>query len=459
MEKHLVLFWLVVIYRLSRIRAGIYNELRYSSNEHRKVIHFNKSIFLLIFLLVIFSSCSTTLNFNHLEYDKKLEVYKYPIDINNSIVPRNENFQLIDSSNVDSFYVELETKGFRYNFDEILEKDKLKYDDFEIAKYYSEINKLIASDEFQSALSKLNQLEIIYPDVKKYSDYLFLKAITYEKLDSLDSAKKFYAQFLKYSSGKYSKRFRGYRDSDINDSIWGLERKYVNQKLTGYSIDDYHNFLSDIEPKFHYNSFQPGFLINPEDYSRGVKWITMFVFGLNYVDGFGVGYQVNRKIKSNIDINLWAMTSGNTLSFGGGVPIQIFKSSNNRFGLKLSPFFSLAHTDTILVENISYGVRQGVFNFGAKLSGGLYLLPKLSLGAYYRYNYHNANNPILTKKYDINIWWDNEYDLSIYYTISKGFSLKAGVYNGDVTGGISWSGWEAIYNFTDPEFIIRIDMY
>lgn len=426
---------------------------------YRKMIRFSKRIFFLIFLLILFSNCSTTLNFNNLEYDKNLEVYKYPIDANNSLFPRNENFQLIDNSNVDSFYTELETKEFHYNFDEISEKDNLKFNDYEIAKHYFEINKLIASKEFHSALSKLNNLELIYPDIKKYSDFLFLKAITYEQLDSLDKAKTIYADFLNYSSGKYSKRFRGYRDSDNNDSIWGLERKYVKEKLTGFTINDYDRFLTDSKPNYHYNSFQPGFLINPEDYSRGVKWVTMFVLGFDYSNGFGIGYQVNRKIKSNFDINLWAMSSGGTVSLGGGVPIQIYKSSTNRFGLKLSPFVSVAYTDSILVDEINYGIRQGVFNFGAKLSGGYFILPKLSLGAYYKYNFHNANNPLLTKNYNIYIWWQNEYDLSLYFTISKGLSLKAGVYNGDFTGGIFWSGWEVAYNITNPGLILRIDMY
>ncbi len=423
------------------------------------MIQFSKRILFLIFLLLLFSNCSTTLNFKNLKYDKNLQVYKYPIDENNSLFPRNENNRLIDKSNVDSFYTELEAKEFHYSFDEILEKDNLKFMDYQIAKHYSEINKLIASKEFHSALSKLNNLELMYPDIKKYSDFLFLKAIAYEQSDSIDKAKTSYADFLNYSSGKYSKRFRGYRDSDINDSIWGTERKYVKEKLTGYTVNDYDRFLTDFKPNFHYNSFQPGFLINSEDYSRGVEWITMFVLGFDYSDRFGIGYQVNRKTKSDFDINIWAMTSGKTIGLGGGMPIQIYKSSTNRFGLKFSPFVSVAYTDSILVDNKSYGIRQGVFNFGAKLSGGYYIVPKLSLGAYYRFNYHNANNPLITKNYNINIWWQNEYDLSLYYTISKGISLKGGVYNGDMAGGIFWSGWEVSYNITDPGLIIRIDMY
>ncbi len=185
----------------------------------------------------------------------------------------------------------------------------------------------------------------------------------------------------------------------------------------------------------------------------------MFVFGLDYSDRFGIGYQVNRKLKSNLDLNLWAMTSGNTKSLGAAAPIQVYKSPNDRFGIKISPFASFAYTDSIKVDDTSYGVRQGFFNFGAKLSGGYYLLPNLSVGAYYKYNFHNTNNPILTKNHNIYLWWHNEYDLSLYYGITKGLSVKAGVYNGDVVSGLFWSGWEITYNVTNPGLILKVEMY
>lgn len=418
-----------------------------------------KNIIIVISILIGFSSCST-LNYKNLKYDKKLEVYKYPIDKKTSIFLRNESDQLIDNNNIDSFYVELEKKKFKYPFKESLENDEfLKFTDLEIAKLYSEINEQIDSKEFNSALSKLRQLEAVYPAIVKFSDFYFLKAIAYEQIDSVDKAKESYTDFLNYSSGKYSARFRGYRDLDLNDSIWGLQRKYAKEKLSNSTTTNYSIFLSDIKPKYHFNSFQPGFLLNPEDYSRGVKWVTMLVFGLDYSNRFGLGYQVNRKLKSNLDLNLWAMASGNTTSLGAAVPIQVYKSPNDRFGIKISPFASFAYTDSIMVDDTSYLIRQGFFNFGAKFSCGYYLLPNLSLGAYYKYNFHNTNNPILTKNNNINLWWHNEYDLSLYYDISKGLSFKAGLYNGDIVSGLFWSGWEIAYNITNPSLILRIEMY
>ena len=57
------------------------------------------------------------------------------------------------------------------------------------------------------------------------------------------------------------------------------------------------------------------------------------------------------------------------------------------------------------------------------------------------------------------MWWTNQYDISLYYDIFKNFSLKTGVYNGDIVGGVLWSGWGIAYNFTSPGLILNVDMY
>ena len=153
------------------------------------------------------------------------------------------------------------------------------------------------------------------------------------------------------------------------------------------------------------------------------------------------------------------MTSGNTNGLGVAVPIQVYKSANDRLGIKVSPFASFTHSDSIKFEDTNYGIGQSFFNFGAKFSVGYYLLPNLSVGAYYKYNFHNTNNPILTKNNNLNLWWNNEYDLSLYYDITKGLSFKAGVYNGDIVSGVFWSGWEVAYNITNPGLIVRVEMF
>ena len=417
-----------------------------------------KNVIITLTILLGLNGCSI-LNFNSVLYDENLDVYKYPINQTNSIFLRNEQGMLINDSNIDSFKVELEKKKNKYNFSNCIEEDEpLKFNDLKIAKLYSDINEKIKSNEFDIALSKLNQLETIYPDIKKYSDCLFLKANIYEQIDSFHLAKKYYDDFINYSCGKYSARFRGYRDLDANDSIFGLQREYAKDILSDH-IHNYSSiFLSDNKPKYYFNSFQPGFLLNPEDYSRDVKWVTMLVFATDYSNRFGIGYLVNRKLNNIIDLNLWALATGKSTSFGAGVPIQVYKSSNDRFGIKISPFASFAYADSLIVDGTNYGIRQGLFNFGAKLSCGYSLLPNLSLGAYYKYNFHNTNNPILTKNNNIYLWWPNEYDISLYYNIVKGLSFKAGVYNGDIVSGIFWSGWEISYNITNPGFVMRIDM-
>ena len=57
------------------------------------------------------------------------------------------------------------------------------------------------------------------------------------------------------------------------------------------------------------------------------------------------------------------------------------------------------------------------------------------------------------------MWMINEYDVSLYYNIFKGFSLKTGVKNDDLVAGIMWSCWEISYNISNPGLILRVDMY
>ena len=70
----------------------------------------------------------------------------------------------------------------------------------------------------------------------------------------------------------------------------------------------------------------------------------------------------------------------------------------NELSTIVSPFASFIYSDSIIVDTANYGVGQSLFNFGGMLSAGYYLLPNLSVGAYYKYNFHNTNIPDSYKK-------------------------------------------------------------
>ena len=90
---------------------------------------------------------------------------------------------------------------------------------------------------------------------------------------------------------------------------------------------------------------------------------------------------------------------------------------------------------------------------------GFYIIQRLSVGAYYTYNYYNANNPFDDNQQLPEMWWDNEYDVSLYFPLIKGLNLKGGIKSGDWVAGFYLPGWEVSFNFNERNIILRTDMY
>jgi hypothetical protein len=420
-----------------------------------------KSVYqsIIIIFLISLSSCVPFNLMDHLNYNESVQLYEYRINEYRSVFIRNDKGELINRQNIDSFRIELENNNKRYSFDQCFEKDPLKASDLNISRLYSEVNSEMNNHDFPSAMEKMKQLENLYPDIKKFSDHLFLESVVYARQDSLEMANEKFREFLNYSSGSYSKKFRGYRDADLNDSLFVVQRRYASDYLQDpQSAGDYESFKK-IEPRYHYNSFKPGYLMNPENSERGVKWLTNFMIGLDNSHNIAGGLQVYRKITNGMDVNMSILSSGETRAVGAALPVQLYKSIDDRLGLKVTPFINYIYTDSLTVDDVKYESDESFFNFGAKISLGYYLLPKVSLGAYYKYNFRNKNNPVLASSNDIYLWWNNEIDVSLYYDIFKNFSLKTGMYNGDFVGGFFWSGWEISYNISNPGLVIKVDMY
>jgi hypothetical protein len=416
-------------------------------------------LILAILALASIYSCST-LQVESLSYDESLDLYVYPINQFDSLIVRDSIGRIITTENFDTFSKELERTENKYDYNlSIEESDKLYNNDLDIVELYTRANRLLKEEEYNQAIVELKELKSIYPDAVKYSDCLFLEATAYQGLDSTSTAVNRFSSFLNYSSQKHSGRFRNYRDYDAKDSIYRSQRKYAKDYISNkVDIAPYETF-TELKPCYHYGSFRPGYLINPEDYAERINWITAVVFSNDYANKLSLGYQINRKLFKRTDVNLSIMASKGYFELGGGVPIQLYKSSDNRFGVKASPFFSFSQIDSVKIDNTNYEIKQGFFNAGVKLSVGYYFLPKFSIGAYYTYNIHNKNNPILTDNNNILLWRRNEYDISLFYNIAKKISIKAGIYNGDLVSGILLSGWEIGYNITTPSLILRVDMY
>ncbi len=416
-------------------------------------------IFLHVFILISGPSCKT-IKLDRISYNEEKHFYEYPVEGNRVVPLRNSRGELITNQNFNNFIVELELMKYRYPFEERMEQaNSLRESDFIIAKYYSEAVQAINDERFEAAAEKIDTIRTIYPDAVKFSDGAFIEGYAYESMGKEQEARVRFSEFINYSSDKYSERFRGYKYADSEDSLLVKQRNYAQEALEGKNPAVKSGFFTPIVPKYYYNSLQPGYNFNDEGLQENKKGLYFITFGIDNSANLVLGVQYYRNLNKVFDINPGFFTSGDMSSFSLAVPMQIYKTENNRFGVKLSPFASYSNFSNITVDEMDYEVNENVFSFGYKISAGYYFMQKLSVGAYYSYHYYNKGNPCFFKSKPVNIWWTNEYDVSLYYNITKGFSLKSGIKAGEFVAGIYLSGWEMSYCITNPAFILRADLY
>mgnify|MGYP000347197724 CR=1 FL=1 len=178
---------------------------------------------------------------------------------------------------------------------------------------------------------------------------------------------------------------------------------------------------------------------------------------MNYKINFGL--QTYHKLNRFIDITPALYYSDGTLGLNLAVPFQVYKTENNNFGFKLSPYLKFASIDSLTVEDIRYDVDEMVLNGGVKASAGYYFNQKFSLGAFYKYSLFNKSNPMGLSKSNIEIWWFNEYDISLYYNIFEEVSIKSGIKNGGFVLSLFLSGLEMGYDITNSQFVISADLF
>lgn len=413
----------------------------------------------LLFILLIFSSCARV-KMEKVNYDPEKDMYEYAFNDQRKVSLRTDSGYVVTERNYHDLKRELQARKCRYPFNKRIEDAfYLKSTDFRLASHYFNVNRKILSGEYGSAIDHADHVLSIYPDAAKYSDCLFLKAYAYEKLGRTDLARYQYKRFLRLSSGKYSQRFRSHRDADPGDSLFTLERIYARQFVVSENPSLSRDVFQDLTPTYHYNSFHPGYNLNEEDLRPGSKTFVWITAGYNIVDHFIYGLQLYHKLDPRIDLNAGIYSDNNNWGSHFAVPIQVYRSENNDLGFKISPFFTYDYSEKLDLEGISIDSEQSFVDFGAKLSLGYYLSQKFSLGAYYTYHFHNKQNPYVLDNYAVHVWYVNTYDLSLYYHITKGLSLKGGIRNGRPAVGMVLSGWEFGYDFVEDELISRVELY
>ncbi|MDD4712776.1 MAG: hypothetical protein PHP34_05530 [Bacteroidales bacterium] len=392
-------------------------------------------------------------------YNTPKRQYEYVLK-SEAVTLRNYNNQLIDSTNIGNFQKELQDLEYKYPFVERLENNiLLKNSDFRLAGLYADANKAIQDKNFTLALKNISTMRHLYPDIDLYSDSPFLEGYAYEQLGQTDTATMSYRKFYTFSEKKYSELFRGYRHADINDSMYIAERNHAYHFLNRIpdSLDE--TVIRPITPRYYFTGRQPGFILNPDNYNKSIKFIGSFSLGLDLFNDLSVGFLISTGIRKSVNFNAGMYLSKNMSGYLFSLPIQLFKSDSNKFGIKLSPFINYRSIDSIKIDDRYCLANEKIFDFGAKISSSFFFSQKFYIGSHYQYNYYNRNHKYFAEKPGVLFWTDNEFDLSGYYNLFKDMSLKVGVKNSDIVAGIYLNGLEISYNITSPGFVLRTDVF
>ncbi|MDP4278641.1 MAG: hypothetical protein Q8914_13535, partial [Bacteroidota bacterium] len=332
----------------------------------------------------------------------------------------------------------------------------LSSSDWELAACFNNIHKALTDHQYNTVFADARHIRTIYPEADLYSNLSFLEGYAFERLGLPDQAIHSYTFYLTHSTGTFSKRQRGYDQADAGDSLLMLQRTHAKKFVSTRAEDSTLRF-SPIPPKLYTDPYQPGFSLTG---TRLTDPATHFPFLIGKDLSGKLSYGGQLFIPFNRKSLLYAQTlfSKDMARLTVGFPMQLVQSSDLRVGVKVTPFISYAEIDNLTTSKGRFEVDQGYADFGARLSAGYYLQPNLALGAYYQYDYHHSGNKFRTRS-GVEIWDENEVDLSVYYNLVEGISLKMGIKNKDAVIGLFLSGWELSYSLNHHDIIIRTNLF
>lgn len=381
-----------------------------------------------------------------------------------SMVPlRLKSGVLVDSTHFDNFRLELAARGNHYPFSVRKEPSVLlKRSDWTMATHFDAIHTAITNEAYNQVFAYARLIRAIYPQADLFTNLAFLEGYAFEQLGLNTEAKKRYTHFLNYSSQTYSALQRGYENADSKDSIYLDQRNAARQFVNGNRAMHVFEF-PPIPPKHHVNPNQPGFLDNASFSS--MKHLSLGVsLGRDYRDALSLGLRLSRPLLNKAQMVVLAEVSRNTATGTVGIPLQLYRTDNNNFGAKLSPFmtYSYRYGTPLNVDEVSH--QRSYVNGGLQVSAGYFLIPNLLLGGVYTYNlrdlpYQTAHAGSQGQTNSLSQVGKNSYDLSLYWGLLDNLSLKAGVKNKDIVLGCFLSGWEISWSLNQQRLILTSNLF
>lgn len=415
-------------------------------------LNFKHFIYIPLIALLAFS-CIPKLKVKRVHFDENAGFYVYKH--RNSIVAlRFPNDQLVFRDSMNLFLVTVANNNMRYNADYKSENTLFFFkEEKSMLDLYNAIQASVENKSVLQGLTLVNEFENLYPAAFKYTDLDFLRAQLWEQLNNKDSAQFYYKRFLQFSEKKYSGFFRGYENDEISRDCYIGERKYAQRYLSGSEQKGIPvKCTADITPKYYFQSFSQGFVLNRDD------------FGPLKKSNFGLGLEYNDEQKLSVGLsNTWLTNENYTFktSFSYSKNLfhillsgsyQLYKAKDNSFGVKLIPsinFIQFNNQDSILSGKNYINPGLGV-SIGYRFNQRWYIGASYSSYLFNQYTYKD-----LKKDY----YLENNYDISIYYQLMKGISFKAGIESGYPVIGFGFIGSNLAYFFKNKGFGVRIADY
>ncbi len=390
-----------------------------------------------------------------MHYDSFNDIYTYPVNGYNFSL-RNQNNEIICRNNIDSFLIKISGNDFLYDFSRITENSIfINNEDAELVNLYSGITCSLRMKSISATNFFIKELKRKYPDAYKYTDLLFLEGLKWKMLSKQDSAKIYFNKFLNTSGSKYSLRFRGYYFSDSAYIQFTNERQFARSFLRCEKKDSVSFFKNDIFPRYYYESFSQGFVLNREDFGNR-KIIPGLAIEIGGKGDYLYGVGCNWLSTQNMVIGGQFSFTRYNIGAMADVPLQLYKSAENGFGIKFTP---LIYYQYVRKTEPVFEINAGYFNPGAGLSVGYHFNQKVYAGASYLYFLYNQYNKVYLKNKIIDPIQQNELDISLYYQLIKGLSVKAGIVDGSPVFGLTLTGALLGYGFKTKSLSLKPEIY
>ncbi len=297
--------------------------------------------------------------------------------------------ELVDKFNQKKFpldnYVEKDINGI---------SETAKY---EASKKYYEGMKLQKELEFAEAINSYEKAHKTNKYLKYQSDIYFRLGQCYQSLEKIDKAVEAYETFLLYSERVIP--FSFYQNKNLEDSLKDLFKKAEENIVLLKEDEDVRREEIDIFPhtgreipSIYRYGLNPGFTLGKQ--KPGLLGIS---FGYSSIDGAMGSLEIRKGLTDSMDIGLGGYLFGDQKTYVVSTPLSIYRATDNRFGVKIVPRFSIHNfTDIDFNANV----------LGANISSAYFITPQISVfcGVSTPLYYSDNNN-----QYELVSYWRDTY--------------------------------------------------